>query len=167
VSYSLETYKADKLALDAAKVELNCLVLGEGTGRCSLYQGEYARIASYFSTASQLSQANYSEATRNVARMFKAISTANRITGFDCTEYSARLAEVGKKLKSMRVFRRKNKIKCFAPKIHAQPCYCARLEAVHAAEVIANAPVPVEVQEELQARVSGALILEREFANGN
>lgn len=168
MSYSMEQYKADKSAIDAAKQELSCLVAGEGTGRCSVWQGEYARIATYFGRQDPISHiTNYGDAVRRVARMFVAISTANRIGGFDCRIYEAILAEVEKKVKSMRVFKRKQKIKCFAPKQHKQPCYCARLQAVEAVQGIVNSQVSEDLKEELQAKVSGALILDKEFENEN
>ncbi len=165
MSYSMEMYKEDKLAVDAAKAELSKLVAGEGTGKTVLYQGEFARIATYFGQKDNNDVTHYGNAVRRVARMFHVISTDSRINGFDCNIYSNLLAEVEKKIKSMRVFKRKNKIKCFAPNIHRQPCYCARLEAVQAASSIANSGVEPSMKEELIAKVNGALILEREFAN--
>jgi len=164
MSYSMEDYKADKAALDAAKQELSCLVAGEGKGRCSLYQGEYARIAQYFAIKNQVDETiHYGDAVKRVARMFMAISTAKRIGGFDCNIYEAILAEVEKKIKSMRVFKRRAKIKCFAPREHRQPCFCARVQAIEAAQSIASSGAPLDMQEELQAKVSGALILDKEF----
>lgn len=161
--YSLETYKADKLANDAAKAELSKLVAGEGTGKTVLYQGEYARIATYFGQKDNNEVTHYGNAVRRVARMYMVISTADRINGFDCNIYSTLLNEIDKKIKSMRVFKRKNKIKCFAPNVHRQPCYCARLEAVQAANSIASSGVEASMKEELIAKVNGALILEKEF----
>jgi len=165
MSYSQEAYKADKAALDAAKAELSCLVAGEGTGRCGVWAGEYARIASYFGTKDNAGITHYGDTVRRVARCFMVISSANRIGGFDCRVYEALLEQIEKKIKSMRVFKRRPKIKCFEPKLHKQPCYCARLQAVEAATLIANAPIENDLKEELQAKVSGALILDREFSN--
>lgn len=162
--YSLETYKADKAAIDAAKVELNRLVIGEPSGACAIWQGEYARIASYFGHKDAiLNITHYGDTVRRVARMFMAISTANRISGFDCNIYQAVLTEVEKKIKSMRIFKRRAKIKCFQPKLHRQPCYCARLQAVEAVQSIAQADIQPDLKEELQAKVNGALILDKEF----
>jgi hypothetical protein len=164
MTYSIEQYKADKAAVDAAKAELSCLVVGEGTGRCSLYSGEYARISTYFGRKDNVDGiTHYGDTVRRVARMFVVITSAHRIGGFDCNVYDALLKEVEKKIKSMRVFKRKPKIKCFQPKLHTQPCYCARLRAVEAAAAIAVAPIEPDLKEELQAKVNGALILDKEF----
>jgi hypothetical protein len=168
--YSIEQYKADKAALDAAKAELSCLVAGEGTGRCSVWAGEYARISQYFGNSKgynepTLDTIHYGAEVRKIARIFNTISTVRRISGFDCKIYESILNEVEKKIKSMRVFKRRAKIKCFAPRDHKQPCYCARLQAVEAAASIANAPIVPDLKEELIAKVNGALILDKEFDN--
>jgi hypothetical protein len=164
--YSLETYKADKAALDAARQELSCLVANEGTGRCSIWQGEYARIATYFGRKDNISGiTSYGDSVRRIARMFMAISTASRITGFDCKIYESMIDQIEKKIKSMRIFKRRPKIKCFEPRSHKQPCFCARLQAVEAAASIANSSVSNDLKEELQAKVNGALILDKEFEN--
>lgn len=164
MAYSMEQYKADKAAVDAARAELSCLVVGEGTGRCSLWSGEYARISTYFGRKDAVDGiTHYGDAVRRVARMFHVISTADRIGGFDCNLYDNLLKEVDKKIKSMRVFKRKAKIKCMFPKEHHQPCYCARLRAIEAAAAIALAPIEPDLKEELSAKVAGALVLDREF----
>ena len=125
-SYTQETYKADKLALDAAKNELNCLVLGEGIGRTEQYQGEYGRIAQYFGDKNPVDGiTHYGATVRRVARMFVVISTAKRISGFNCNVYSALLNEIEKKIKGMRVFRRRAKIRCLVPELHGKGCVCA------------------------------------------
>jgi hypothetical protein len=166
--YSIETYKADKAALDCAKSQLSKLVAGEGDGLPSLYHGEYSRISAYFGRKDAISGiTSYGDAVRRVARMFMVISTARSITGFDCNVYAAILEQVEKKIKSMRTFKRRAKIMCFAPRDHKQPCFCARLQAVEAAASIANSPVSNDLKEELQAKVSGALILDKEFENEN
>lgn len=164
MAYSLETYKEDKSAVDAAKADLSALVVGEKIGRTALYQGEYARISTYFGRKDAVDGiTHYGDAVRRVARMFMVITTAQRIGGFDCNIYSNLLAEVEKKIKSMRVFKRKAKIKCMFPREHNQPCYCARLRAVEAQAAIAVASLDPDLKEELSAKVQGALILDKEF----
>jgi len=155
--YSQEQYKQDKIAVDAAMQDLSALTIGQKVGRTAIYQGEYARIAQYFEPIK--------ETVRDTARMFMHISTADRISGFDCLTYQARLEQIVKKIKSMRVFRRKRKISCFEPKLHLQPCYCARLRAIEAATLIAVAPIELDLKEELSAKINAALILEKEFEN--
>jgi hypothetical protein len=150
--YTMDQYKQDKIALDAARQDISSLVAGEGAGRTKRYQGEYGRMVSYWEPV---------KATmRDYARMFMAISERPAITGFDVLIYSQMLDVMEKKIKSMRTFKRRGKIKCFAPKEHKQPCYCARLEAVQAAISIAQANVDDNLKEELVAKVSGALALE-------
>src|SRR6267142_2431510 len=166
MSYSMETYKQDKIAVDCAKQQLSKLVAGEGDGLPSLYHGEYARISTYFGRKDEIfGITSYGDAVRRVARCFMVVSTARSINGLDCNIYDSILQQVEKKIKSMRVFRHKAKIKCFAPKQHRQPCYCARLEVVQAAASIANSQAPNDMKEELQAKLSGALILDKEFEN--
>jgi len=168
MSYSINEYKEDKAAIDAAKVELNCLVLGQGTKRCDVWGEQYDRIACYFGYKKQANDiTHYGDEVRRVARMFRAIRTADRISGFDCNIYASLLEQIEKKIKSMRVFKRKQKIKCFVPQLHRQPCYCARLEAIQAASSIANAPIEADMKEELQAKVSGALILDKELEDAS
>ena len=118
MSYSMETYKADKNAIDAAKSDLSALVIGEKIGRTALYSGEYARISQYFDKEA-------GDTMRRIARMFYTISTANHISGFDCNVYATLLEEIEKKIKSLRVFRRKKKIRCLLPKLHSKDCVCA------------------------------------------
>lgn len=168
VAYTIETFKQDSLAINAAKAELNCLVLGEGTQRCAVWDAEYARIAQYFGDPkvfidTEQGLLRYGPAVKRMARMFHVICTADKISGFDCNIYSATLDEISKKLKSMCVFRRRAKIKCFAPTEHRQPCYCARAAAVKSAAEIANSPVSPDMQAELQAKVSGALVLDHQL----
>ena len=164
MSYSMETYKQDKIAVDCAKQQLSKLVAGEGDGLPSLYHGEYARISTYFGRKDEIfGITSYGDAVRRVARCFMVVSTARSINGFDCNIYDSILQQVEKKIKSMRVFKRKPKIKCMFPKEHHQPCYCARLRAIEAATAIALAPIEPDLKEELSAKVAGALVLDREF----
>lgn len=156
MQYSPEMFKQDKLAVACAQNEISRLVAGEGTGNCSLYLEEYTRIAKYF--------VEQPETTKTLARMFYYIATAKEITGFDALVYDARLKEVLKKLKSMVHFRKRNKIKCWFPKEHVQPCYCARLDAANAAAAIAAAPIDAASKEEASAKVTGALILDNHIA---
>lgn len=156
MAYSIEQYQSDKIAVDAAKADLSALVIGEKIGRTALYQGEYGRIAQYFNKGA-------GDSMRRIARMFLTISTANRISGFDCNIYSAMLDEVTKKIKSMRVFKRRPKIKCLEPRLHLQPCYCARLIAIEAAALGALSPIEPDLKEELNAKIQGALVLDKEF----
>jgi len=116
-SYTQEQYKQDKIAVDAAIQDLSALTIGQKVGRTAIYQGEYARIAQYFEPVH--------EQVRDTARMFMHISTADRISGFDCLTYQARLEQIVKKIKSMRVFRRRLKIRCLFPKLHEKGCVCA------------------------------------------
>jgi len=126
--YTNELYAEDKAALDAAREVLSALVVGEKCGVTTDYGPYFARISSYFASYDPIGKVMHNgEAVRRVARTFLSICHSEKITGFECREYTHTLDEVEKKLKGMRTFFRKQPKKCFKPNVHRQPCHCARL----------------------------------------
>lgn len=146
--YGQEEYARDKLVVDAAQTQLNALAAGEQDGRLGDYIGDYLRIRNYFEKEPHM--------MKPVGRMFHTLVTAVKINGFQVKDYDGMLQLVHKKLKGMRKFFRKPKIKCFAPTIHPQPCFCARLAAFKALEAAGG-------DEDAQARINGLLAIEREM----
>jgi hypothetical protein len=162
--YTREMYEQQKKALDAATGVISALTQGERANECSIYETEYAEIASYFAVRNLHTGVDTIGATaRRVFRMFTKIMTAPRITGFEANEYGVLLKQCQDKIKSLRVFKRKPKIKCFEPRVHRQPCYCARMEAAMAAVAIANSQSSDAIKTELTQKVQAALELENEL----
>jgi len=154
-AYTRELYDLDKAALDAAQTELNRLVAGEGDGRLALFEQDFHRISGYF----KIEDGRGIEKQIScglILRMFTRMMNSKSITGFQCQEYKVLLDWCIKKCKSMRVFKRRAKIKCFSPRVHQQPCFCARLAAVEAVAGIQDDAVKAEAA----AKVEGILALE-------
>jgi hypothetical protein len=154
--YSVEQYNRDKFVVDEAQIELNRAVIGEGDGRLAQYAADYARICGYFAhgvdDSSLPSKTPY---ISSLARMFYRLSSTEKLDGTYVQPYMVKFQEIYRKLKSKRVFRRKPKIKCFAPREHKQPCYCAGAEAV--AAIAQTLP---EQKEQIAAQVNSQLILD-------
>jgi hypothetical protein len=161
--YSKETFEQDKQAVEAAQHELNRLACGEGTRECQRYWDVYERIADYFTQRNAAGKLTSLTTQGTILRMFKRICTQTKVDGTYIPSYAAKLEEIRKKIKSMQSFRVRPKIKCFQPRNHRQPCFCARLEAVHATVAIANSPAENGTKELLTARVQGAMTLEAQF----
>lgn len=154
--YTMEQSNADKAAMAGARAELSRLVAGEGMGACSVFADDYLRIATYF-----FENSTPTPTSRRVYRMFNAIMKNEKISGFECRTYEVLLGEIEAKIKTLRKFFRKAKIKCFEPRSHRQPCYCARLSVVDTVRAVVASSMTEADKVELAARAAGALALER------
>lgn len=139
MAYTQEIYLEDKAAVDGARDVLSALVVGEKVGQTKEFGPYYARIANYFNGLM----------VRRVARTFLTIATGERISGFECGEFSRTLDAVDKMLKSKRTFFRKPGKKCLKPKLHGPGCMCARL-----AKAKANMDEPMKPTDVLTSSVS-------------
>lgn len=119
VAYDKETQVEDLDAIKAAEGILSAKVAGETPTDLRPKMHVYARIAGYH-------EPNNGQ-VKAVARMFWAITTHEKIAGFDMNRYAALLPEVRKLVKSKLIRRRKAEKACSQPNIHQQRCFCNRL----------------------------------------
>ena len=119
-----EQYLEDAAAIQAATNALSALVVGEGNGRLIAFQQDLIRIVGYYQPNEMMFEL--------CLKMVVDITENDRISGLNCRRYEGFLAQMLKKCKSMRIFRRKGKKNCAMPKVHNQPCFCLKLAELKA-----------------------------------
>lgn len=119
-AYDKETQVEDLDAIKAAEGILSAKVAGETPTDLKPKMHIYARIAGYH-------EPNNGQ-VKAVARMFWAITTHEKIAGFDMQRYAALLPEVRKLVKSKLIRRRKAGKPCLMPDVHRQKCYCGNAQ---------------------------------------
>src|SRR5271157_1103180 len=147
MKYTKAQFDNDKYLVSLAEQALSARVAGQSGIALEQYASMYLEIAKKFEPDIAM--------VKEIGFMFADLMMDKPLGGFKCMEYEKLLKVVRKRLGSLMFFRRKKQITCFEPRVHLQPCYCARLEAIQAVEV-----APEAVKEEVAARVSGLLVLE-------
>ena len=119
MAYTLDEYKQDFAALNAATNALSAYVVGEGQDRLDSVAVDLLAIRGYWNEK-HVMYVPYSKMVVNLLQ-------ENQISGFDSAIYAGLLAQAVKKIKSMRPVFRKKKEPCFAPLVHPKKCACANL----------------------------------------
>lgn len=117
-TYTQEQFEIDKAACNAAINSLSAYRIGEARGRLDNYAVDLMNLTTYWEPHELMWEP--------VVKMMIDLVENDSITGLNCLRYAALLAQVLKKCQSKRVFRRRKAATCLFPKLHAQPCSCAK-----------------------------------------